>query len=220
MDASFEYIALNHHCIGGPIADEAMEVASQYANAAQIALQLALLIRSLGYPARAHIDGNYRVVGPLVARDAGLGEIGRMGILMTPDLGPRVRLSFVTTDLPLIPDERVPDPSVVDLCRRCTKCVDNCPSRSIPVGDRQEIDGAWRWRINSETCFSYWNQIGTDCGRCIAVCPYSHPDTLVHRPIRWGIRRSALVRRVAPWLDDVFYGRHPAAWPLPSWLGL
>jgi ferredoxin len=202
-----------------PAASETMEVASQYANAAQVALQLALLIRSLGYPARAHIDGSYRVVGPLVARDAGLGEIGRMGILMTPDLGPRVRLSFVTTDLPLLPDGRVPDPSVVDLCRRCTKCADNCPSRSIPAGDRQEIDGAWRWRINSETCFSYWNQIGTDCGRCIAVCPYAHPDTLVHRPIRWAARRSALVRRVAPWLDDVFYGRRPAAWSLPSWLG-
>ena len=73
-----------------------------------------------------------------------------------------------------------------------------------------------------DASFEYitWNQIGADCGRCIAVCPYANPDTLVHRPIRWGIRRSALVRRVAPWLDDVFYGRHPAAWPLPSWLGL
>ena len=42
------------------------------------------MIRRLGYPARAHIDGNYRVIAPLVARDAGLGEIGRMGLLMTP----------------------------------------------------------------------------------------------------------------------------------------
>ena len=47
-------------------------------------VQLAAAIRDLGYPARAHIDGNYRVIAPLVARDAGLGEIGRMGLLMTP----------------------------------------------------------------------------------------------------------------------------------------
>ncbi|MFQ6103859.1 MAG: hypothetical protein ACE5OP_06150 [Candidatus Glassbacteria bacterium] len=54
-----------------------------------------LHIRNLGYPARTHIDGNYRVVCPLVARDAGIGEIGRMGLLMTPRLGPRVRIAVV-----------------------------------------------------------------------------------------------------------------------------
>lgn len=67
-------------------------------------MQLAEFMRSIGYPARAHIDGSYRVVCPLVARDAGLGEIGRMGLLMTPELGPRVRIAVVTTDLPLVPD--------------------------------------------------------------------------------------------------------------------
>ncbi len=72
-----------------PHAPEAMEAARQYAEAAVTAVQLASFIRSLGYEARAHIDGNYRVIAPLVARDAGLGEIGRMGLLMSPELGPR-----------------------------------------------------------------------------------------------------------------------------------
>ena len=85
--------------------------------AAQIGVHLATFIRGLGYPARAHIDGNYRVIAPLVARDAGLGEIGRMGLVMTPDLGPRVRLGVVTTDLPLAPDARGDDTSVLDFCR-------------------------------------------------------------------------------------------------------
>ena len=31
-----------------------------------------------------------------------LGVIGRMGLLMTPDLGPRVRISVVSTNMPLI----------------------------------------------------------------------------------------------------------------------
>ena len=64
-----------------------MESARQYAEAGKIAIMLAAAIRFLGYPARAHIDGNYRVIAPLVAKDAGLGEIGRMGLLMTPNLG-------------------------------------------------------------------------------------------------------------------------------------
>ncbi|UCF68828.1 MAG: hypothetical protein JSV80_05950 [Acidobacteriota bacterium] len=67
-----------------PAAPVVAESARQYVESAKIAVQLAEVIRSIGYPARAHIDGNYRVIAPLVALDAGLGEIGRMGLLMTP----------------------------------------------------------------------------------------------------------------------------------------
>jgi len=50
-----------------------MESGQQYLESGKIALQVASFIRNLGYEARAHIDGNYEVVCPLVARDAGLG---------------------------------------------------------------------------------------------------------------------------------------------------
>ena len=143
----------------------------------------------------------------MVARDAGLGEIGRIGILMTPILGPRVRLGVVTTDMPLNPDQRMDGSSMIDFCTICKKCAENCPSRSIHFGDRTEIDGAWRWRINSDTCFRYWNAIGTDCGICMAVCPYSHPGNWAHNPVRWAIQRSGFARRVAVRMDDLFYGR-------------
>lgn len=201
-----------------PTGPATMETAKQYLSAAAVALELANLIRSLGYPARGHIDGNYRVICPLVARDAGLGEIGRMGLLMTPRHGPRVRIGVVTTDLPLVPDQRTHYPTMIDFCRRCRKCADNCPSRSIPFGDQQMIDGVLRWRIDSETCFLYWNTVGTDCGRCIAVCPYSHPDNPLHNLIRWGIGRSGAARRFALAMDDLLYGRKPAIQPWPDWM--
>ena len=137
--------------------------------------------------------GPYRrqlsVIAPLVARDAGLGEIGRWDF-DDPRAGPPVRLGVVTTDLPLAPDARGDDTSVLDFCRICGKCADNCPSRSIPVDDRREIDGALRWQIDAASCFRYWNSLGTDCGRCMAVCPYSHPDNAAHNVVRWAIRRS------------------------------
>ena len=210
------------HAITGtaPNAPTVMESARQYVEAARVALQLGYLIRSLGYPARAHIDGNYRVIAPLVARDAGLGDIGRMGLLMTPELGPRVRLGVVTTDLPLTPDQRDDDTSVIDFCRICQKCVETCPSRSIPAGDREEIDGALRWRINADSCFRYWNRTGTDCARCMAVCPYSHPNNAAHNLVRWAVRRSGAARRAVSWMDDVFYGRKPAPRLGPSWVPL
>jgi ferredoxin len=200
-----------------PKAAITMETGKQYVEAARTAVQLAQTIRELGYEARAHIDGNYRVIAPLVARDAGLGEIGRMSLLMTPKQGPRVRLGVVTTTLGLIPDPRQPDEALIDFCNLCKKCADNCPSRSIPFDDRQDHEGALRWKIDPDTCFRYWNAVGTDCGRCMAVCPYSHPDNWAHNFVRWGIRQSGLFRRLALWLDDLFYSKEPVEKIAPEW---
>jgi ferredoxin len=192
-----------------PAAPVVAESARRYVESAKIAIQIASAIRSRGYPARAHIDGNYRVIAPLVARDAGLGELGRIGILMTPGLGPRVRLGVVTTDVPLVADPSGDDLSVIDFCTICKKCAENCPSKSIPFGDREPIDGGRRWAIDPDGCFRYWNAIGSDCGRCMTVCPFSHPSNAAHNVVRWGIRRSGMARRGALLADDLFYGRRP-----------
>jgi len=112
-----------------PDAETIMESSQQYLNAGNMAVQLALFIRNLGYSALPNFDGNYQIICPVVARDAGLGEFGRMGLLMTPELGPRVRVGVVTTDIPLIVDEYKYEPSVIDFCTICKKCADNCPSR-------------------------------------------------------------------------------------------
>ncbi len=201
-----------------PLSPTVMESAQQYVAAGVISVQIADFIRRLGYRARAHIDGSYRVVCPLVARDAGLGEIGRMGLLMTPRLGPRVRIGVVTTDLPLNPDGRKREDSVVDFCSRCRKCATACPSKAIPHGGAIDVDGVRRWQIDQEACFTFWCKVGTDCARCVRVCPYSHPDNSMHRLVRWGVRNSVLFRRCAVVMDDVLYGRVPAPAELPDWM--
>ena len=132
-----------------------------------------------------------------------------MGLLMTPRLGPRVRVAVVTTDMPLVPDGRRTDAAMLDFCRICKKCAEACPGKAIPFDDRREIDGAFRWRIDSEACFAYWCAAGTDCARCMKVCPYSHPNAPLHNAVRRVIRRSAVARRIALHADDLFYGRRP-----------
>lgn len=203
-----------------PFAPTVMESAQQYLASGAIAVQLAEFIHNMGYRARAHIDGSYRVICPLVARDAGLGEIGRMGLLMTPELGPRVRLAVVTTDLPLVPSRRRTDYSVIDFCRVCKKCAEACPSRAISFSDRAEISGAKRWKIDSEACFTFWCRVGTDCARCVRVCPYSHPSNLMHNIVRFGVRNSSVFRLVALKMDDWFYGRKPTPLPFPHWMSV
>jgi reductive dehalogenase len=197
-----------------------MESGQQYLESGRIAIQLGKFIRNIGYEARAHIDGNYEVVCPLVARDTGLGEIGRMGLLMTPKLGPRVRIGVVTTNIPLNIDIPLNDYSMIDFCIKCKKCADSCPSQAISFEDMQEVDGIKRWQINQEACFSLWCTLGTDCGRCISVCPFSHPDNLMHNVVRAGIKSSSLFRSLALKLDDTIYGRKPPSAKLPNYLNI
>jgi len=194
-----------------------LESSQKYVDAGIIANLVAQYLRDLGYQARAHIDGEYEVVCPLVARDANLGEIGRMGLLMTPKLGPMVRIAVVTTSAPLVEEKRKEDQSVIDFCRICKKCAEVCPSQAISFKNRQEINGVLRWQIKQEACFTYWCKAGTDCARCVSVCPFAHPDNFLHNIVRYGIRHSKLFRKFALKMDDFIYGRKPARLKLPNW---
>jgi len=190
-----------------PKGETIMESSQQYLRSGTMTAQLATFFRHLGYSARPHFDGNYQLIAGVVARDAGLGDYGRMGLLMTPELGPRVRIGVVTTNAPLVADDYQAMPSMIDFCVSCKKCADNCPSQAISFDFPKRESNFERWTINHEACFTYWNITGTDCGKCIQVCPYSHPDNLMHNVVRAGIQNSKLFSRVALKMDDLFYGR-------------
>ncbi|TKJ30849.1 hypothetical protein CEE39_07770 [bacterium (candidate division B38) B3_B38] len=196
-----------------------IETGKQYIEAARIALVIANYIRRLGYPARAHIDANYQSMLPPVAADAGLGEIGRNNILITRPYGARVRLGLVTTDLPLVPDKPILF-GVQDFCQRCRKCADNCPSKAISPDKKKVIRGIEKWEFDPEKCFAYWNSVGTDCALCIHTCPFSKPDNLLHRAIRYAIDKSVVARQLSVWMDDLFYGRTPRSEAYPTFINL
>ncbi len=187
-----------------PITEES---AAQYLRGTMISLALAQYIRDLGYPARAHISGsNYQLMLPPVAHDAGLGELGRHGYLISPRFGARIRIGAVTTDLPLITDKPIVF-GVQDFCDRCLRCADNCPSASIPRGGKTDVKGVRKWPLQVESCLRYWRLIGTDCGLCMKVCPFSHPPSLVHNLVRVGIKRSSFARWISAYGEDFFYGK-------------
>jgi reductive dehalogenase len=167
------------------------------------------MIRRLGYPARAHIsESNYQVMATPLAWKAGLGEVGRMGILITKKYGPRIRLGVITTDLPLIPDEQTVF-GVQNFCKKCRKCAENCPSKAIPSGEKLEENRVLKWVIKREECYRYWRKVGTDCACCIMVCPYSKPNNLLHNIIRNLISGSSAAQTISVKGDDFFYGRYP-----------
>ena len=211
-------VEMNHQMIRhAPDSPTITETGYKYFEAGKIALLLARYINLLGYRARAHLDGYYRVMCVPLAAEAGLGELGRLGLLITPEYGPRIRLSAVTTDLPLVNDQPIVF-GVQDFCELCKKCSDNCPSNSISANGKELYQGVKKWQTNQDTCYRFWRTQGTDCAICVKVCPYSHPGSPMHELIRRLVRRNHRARLWALRGDDLFYGRRPKITSaVPDW---
>jgi ferredoxin len=75
-------------------------------------------------------------------------------------------------------------------------------------GQRVAVDhGVVKWPTLSERCYGHWRQVGTDCGICMAVCPFSHRDTRVHNLVRGLVTRAAWLAPALVRADDLVYGR-------------
>jgi epoxyqueuosine reductase len=183
-----------------------------YSKMAFTAGLLAHYIRGLGYAAIA--CGNDTACSIPIAIDAGLGELARNGLLITPAFGPRVRLAKVLTDLPLVPDRPI-EFGVWDFCMKCEKCAEKCPSQSIRYGEPTDKpnnisnrEGVRRWPINAETCLAFWAANGTDCSNCIRSCPFNKPSGRLHDTVRWGVRNLPRLNSFFLWMDDICgYGK-------------
>ncbi len=150
-----------------------------YSQMAFVAGSLAAYLRQLGY--RAIPSGNDTGLSVPLAIDAGLGELGRNGVLLTQPFGPRVRLCKVFTDAPLTPDAPTTF-GAADRCETCTACADACPARALPTGERTAAgptpsnnSGALKWYNNADKCLAFWRVNGTSCSSCIKSCPLNQP---------------------------------------------
>ena len=160
---------------------------------------LAKFIRSLGY--KAIPCGNDTARGIPIAMQAGLGELGRNGLLITKEYGPRIRLSKIFTNLPLVTDQPI-DFGVTEFCNKCQKCAITCPSQSIIYGERTtqphnicNARNELKWPINAESCLKFWGTNRGSCIVCIMVCPFNKHMNWLHRLVRSGIEH-------VPWADS------------------
>jgi reductive dehalogenase len=161
-------------------------VGNGYSRMAVTSSQLADFIRGLGY--RAVPAGNGLGLSIPIAIDAGLGQLGRMGLLVTPKYGPRVRLAKVITNMPLVPNAPI-DFGVDEFCEACMLCADDCPSESVTKGPKawegpsaSNHPGAFKWYTKVEGCYDF---NGFSCSNCKRVCPFNKPNnSWLHRVIR------------------------------------
>ncbi|MGF3115190.1 tRNA epoxyqueuosine(34) reductase QueG [Facklamia sp. P12937] len=122
------------------------------------------------------------LIDVVVAERAGLGFIGRNGLLVTKEFGSYVYLGEIITNIPFMPDQRV-----TYGCGDCYRCVTACPTQAL-FGDG---------KMNAQKCLSYQTQtkghLAEDyrrkmthviygCDICQISCPYNKGIDFHHHP--------------------------------------
>jgi epoxyqueuosine reductase len=132
--------------------------------------------RALPIPASQRVDDE-RICAvfshKLAAHLAGLGWIGKSCLLVTPQVGPRVRWATVLTDAPL----SVTGQPMDEQCGDCQECVKICPVQAF-TGRPFREDEPREARYDAAKCDRYFARLGEQnaglavCGLCLYVCPY------------------------------------------------
>ncbi len=108
----------------------------------------------------------------MAANLAGLGWIGPSCLLITPEMGPRVRWATILTDAPLEAGAPMPNG-----CGDCQICVDACPANAFSGRPFSPSDPRSS-RFKIRRCISYRenlreNKTGVPvCGMCVQACPF------------------------------------------------
>lgn len=133
------------------------KIMDPYRRVNRVAIKLANIIRFLGRPAQASTNlapgSSTEVLHVPIAIEAGLGQLGQHGSLMTAEFGSNVRLATVPTDLPLAIDQPR-DLGVDHLGRNCRTCETNGPPHAI-FSDQQIVRGQKQWYVNFDKCAPY-----------------------------------------------------------------
>ena len=180
-----------------------------YARMAPTLWMLAEFIRGLGY--NAIPAANDTALSIPLAIDAGLGQVGRHGLLINPKVGARCRISKIFTDLPLEPAGAV-DSGITEFCNACLKCVPKCGTKAITIGgrsfeplDESNAAGVFSWKVDAKKCMTFQNRLGSTCSTCVRRCAWTKPPNRMYAIPRFFIRnfRWRWLNKTWVWLDDL-----------------
>lgn len=165
MEMDIEKIAL------APSNQTGKEIFRTYHGLGVAVNKLALLLKSRGYNAQASPALGGDVNYPLLAQKAGLGAIGKHGLLITPEFGPSLRIAAIFTDITNLPiTDNDSHMWVKDFCDTCNRCVRKCPAGAI-YKDTVIFDNNSEQHIDYKKCaIPFSNDHG--CTVCIKECSF------------------------------------------------
>ncbi|MEI8255351.1 MAG: tRNA epoxyqueuosine(34) reductase QueG [Deltaproteobacteria bacterium] len=175
-------LAYNRPDVDGEVQGPAGATIARYARGGDYHNFFRKRIRSLASWLRARVPGSLArpVVdtAPLLerawARRAGVGFIGKNGLVIVPGLGSYFILGEVLTTVALAPDE-----PMASRCGECVRCLDACPTQAFPapfVLDPRRCISYLTIELREEIPEPLRAGVGDrlfGCDVCQEVCPYN-----------------------------------------------
>ncbi|MHA2074926.1 MAG: 4Fe-4S dicluster domain-containing protein, partial [Candidatus Hodarchaeales archaeon] len=137
--------------------------------------RLTEFLRSHGYYAHAGHPLGGLVLYPPLAEKAGIGFHGKHGLIITPEHGPRVRLTAIYTSIENLPfSENNSHEWIKHFCQKCGRCVRKCPGLAfydVPISHENGLIT----HIKNDFCFPVFLEYH-GCSICIKECPFSRME--------------------------------------------
>ncbi len=142
-----------------------------YTKLGKITYALSDYIRANGFATQvAHPYGGLISFSPL-GQKAGLGWIGKSGLLITPELGPRQKIAAIFASIKNIPIKNTGAYSwIPDYCEKCGKCIKACPEKAII--EKETCCGEKEQEFIQELCIG----CSQGCTYCIEGCPFDQQE--------------------------------------------
>lgn len=158
-----------------PSKDAEKEIFRTYYKLCVMVNQIKEFLNDRGYNAEAGPSLGGEVNYPLLAQKAGLGAIGKHGLLITPGLGPSLRLAAVYTDIENLP---IPEHNdhlwINDFCETCYQCVKKCPGNAI-FREAVTFEDGSKQCIDYKKCAVPFSR-NQGCTVCVKECTFFKSD--------------------------------------------
>jgi ferredoxin len=139
-----------------------------------ITLRLSRYLRKHGYAAQPSPATLGYAHYPPLAEAAGLGQRGWHGLLISPGIGPRQRVSMILTSIENLPFSEVsPSPHawIGEFCQTCKRCATKCPVGAIPKQLETDSEGH-QIHVHAKKCVDYFSQ-NYGCTICVKECTFN-----------------------------------------------
>ncbi len=169
-------IAINmdaNEFVNAPSMDAQIEVIRIYGDTGTAVNEITEFLRNKGYNAAPNHSMGGNIDYCKAGMNAGLGYIGRHGMLITPENGACHRSAIVYTDIENLGNyirSKQDHCWIAEYCSSCGKCIKKCPTKAILP--KAHIDRYGNvTSIDYDKCCAGFKEYG--CGVCIEVCPFT-----------------------------------------------
>ena len=153
----------------GPEAQKLNDAA--YEKLGNMSYKISDYLREHGYATEvAHPYGSIVKFSQL-GQKAGLGRIGQSGLLITPELGPRQKISAIFVSIVNLPIKESNEHSwITEYCEKCGKCIKACPEKALI--EKEVCCGQKETEFVQEHCIG----CSEGCTYCIEGCPFDQKE--------------------------------------------